>query len=278
MARKSLGDVCRMWLPGLAIAIAAALSTDKVMAQSTALPAPRNTANLLIVPTQADLGIPRELRVSGIWMNGCAPVGATAVFTRFSGPESTPVVTIELFEPLTLVACTQALTPYEQRVTFTPTVRGRLRVVIVTNLGRYIGESVLDVREANDDRSITDITGVWYDPTTNGSGLTFIHSRVNDNTVFGTWYVYGSNGVARWFTIQNNRWSAQGNVLVGDLYETRGLATSCQPLEACPVPFTSVTVLGSARMSFSDANMARIDALSPTGAVLFSSNLQRIQF
>jgi hypothetical protein len=267
----------RVYLSGLAV-LAASLAGVGAAAQTAPLVFPRDFANLTVAPAVADAGTARELRIAGLWMNGCVPVGAKVAFTRFSGPAATPVVTVELQEPQTLVACTLAITPYEQRVTFTPTVRGLLRVVIVTRAGRFLGEGVIDVREASDHRSLADITGVWYDPTTNGSGLTFIHSAADDNTVFGTWYVYGNDGVARWFTIQNARWSAQGRLLRGDLYETRGQPASCAPLPACPVPHTTLNLLGQAQMSFGDANTARIEAFAPGGAPLFASNLQRIQF
>jgi hypothetical protein len=231
-----------------------------------------------VLPASADAGVSRDIQITGRWLNGCVPVEARATQSLVNG---SPLVTVELQEPLTLVACTQAITNYALTTIFVPSVRGRYRLVVVTSSGRFLGESILDVRQATDSRSRYDITGVWYDPATNGSGLTFIHSRANDPLVFGTWYVYGADGVARWFTIQNTRWMSQGNVLEGDLYETRAGSANCPPFSACPVPFSTAQVIGRARMTMNSANSARIEAINPGnpgGAVMFASDLQRIQF
>lgn len=248
------------------------------IAQQAPLPIARNTATVTVTPAVADAGTLREIRVSGNWVNGCAPSTSSAAFQTVGGQST---VTVELRLPQTLVACTQAITPYSQSVTITPSVRGRVRVVVVTDTGQYLGEGSIDVRQPGDDRSRYNVTGLWYDPSTNGSGLTFIHSSTNDNAVFGTWYVYGADGVARWFTIQTTRWTLQGEVLEGDLYETRAAGISCAPLQACPARYSSATIIGRARMAMINANTARIEAISPGGqggAVLFASNLQRIVF
>lgn len=255
--------------------LATALCGQAVSAQVAALPIARNTAEISVTPAVADAGTLREIRVSGRWTDGCVPVSAAAAQSVVGGQ---PAVTIQLQIPLTLVACTQAISPYSLAVSFTPAQRGKHRVLVVTSAGQFLGEGVVDVRQPNDDRSRFDITGLWYDPGTNGSGLTFIHSRTTDSLVFGTWYVYGADGVARWFTIQNTRWVLQGEVLEGDLYETRSAAVSCAPLVACPTLRQSATIIGRARMVMSGAHSAKIEAISPAGAVLFASNIQRIQF
>ncbi|MBL8514514.1 MAG: hypothetical protein JNJ55_11030 [Betaproteobacteria bacterium] len=259
------------------MAIAMSFAAD-ASAQAAQLPIARNTATIGVIPAVADVGTLREIRISGRWTDGCVPVSAAATQSTVGGQ---PVVTIQLQIPLTLIACTQAITSYTQAVNFTPGQRGKHRVVVVTSAGQYLGEGVVDVRQPNDDRSRHDITGLWYDPGSNGSGLTFIHSKSTDSLVFGTWYVYGADGVARWFTIQNTRWTLQGEVLEGDLYETRSAATACAPLTACPALFTSATIIGRARMGMTGADTARIEAISPAGqggAVLFASNIQRINF
>ncbi|MBL8522013.1 MAG: hypothetical protein JNK75_15250 [Betaproteobacteria bacterium] len=261
------------FLPTLLCAVA--LLQGQARAQSAELTFARNSAAVNVQPATADIGVARTIQVSGHWINGCAPVSARATQFPVNG---VPVVTLELQEPLTLIACTQAITPYTLSASFTPVARGRLRIVVVSSSGQFLGEGLLDVRQAGDMHSRHDVTGVWYDPTTNGSGLTFIHSRTTDSLVFGTWYVYGTDGVARWFTIQSTRWLSQGNVLEGDLYETRAGPASCPPLSACPVPFSSVQVIGKARMTMNGAHAARIEAIHPGGAVMFASDVQRIQF
>ncbi|HEX4858495.1 MAG TPA: hypothetical protein VFV17_05715, partial [Usitatibacteraceae bacterium] len=119
----------------------------------------------------------------------------------------------------------------------------------------------------------------WYEPSTNGSGLTFVQSAQVADLVFGTWYVYSADGGSRWYTIQNTAWRSQGSVLEGDLYETRAAGTSCPaPLESCPVPFSALAIIGRARFTLSDEHNGRIEALTALGSTLFASNITRIRF
>lgn len=254
----------------------ASFAVPAARAQSIALVPVTRTATLSVSPEVADVGVPRTLLINGTWTDGCTPVGAK-VDTSSDGREQ--VITINLIIPITLVACTQVITPYTQQVTVTPTARGPQRVVIVTTLGEYLSEGILDVRAASDHKPRTDITGVWFDPATNGSGLTFTQSASRPDLVFGTWYVYSNDGGSRWFTIQNTAWSQQGKVLEGDLLETRGNSVQCiAPLDACPVGLSTVTTMGRARVTLNGNHAALIEAFNPLGALLFSSQIQRIRF
>lgn len=245
-------------------------------AQSTALPAPTRTANVTVTPAVADVGLTRSITVSGNWNNGCVPVGAR-VDSASDSRQTVHTITLEI--PLTLIACLQSFQPYAQTVTLTPTARGLQRILVMTSLGEYAGEAVLDVRAPGDNAPRTDITGVWYDPATNGSGLTFKQSATRPDLVFGTWYVYSADGGSRWFTIQNTAWKAQGSVLEGDLIETRGNPVTCvQPLDACPVTFATYNIIGKARMTLTTDHAAEIEAFSPLGTKLFGSFIQRIRF
>lgn len=246
-------------------------------AQSTALLAPTNVVRVSVTPVVADRGVVRTIKIDGLWHNGCPPsVGQVVPAGIFEG--SRDFITVRLFEPLTLVACTQAITPYSLTVEYTPDTRARQRLIVLTQYGQYLGEGVLDTRAPDDAKAQVDITGVWYDPATNGSGLTFVQSAATNNLVFGTWYIYSQNGTSRWYTIQNTAWQSQGSVLVGGLYEARGKSVVCPTLApACPVGLASASTVGTARFTLRDRNNARIEALSASGALLFASDITRIQ-
>lgn len=264
------GRVASVVRAGAAIVAAAGALT----AQADVVPNSSKLSDVIITPKVADVNVFREIAVSGTWPHACGPTGATLVTTD---TDTSSTIVVRLAVPQTLVACAQVLTKYSVSVGYTPKARGRLRVVVVTNDGEFLGESSLETRAADDNRSLYDITGVWYDPATNGSGLTFIQSRANDNGVFGTWYVYDTQGKARWYSIQNVQWKSQGKVLEGAIYETQGKSVSCPaPFNACPVEFSSATAIGTARITMNSADSAVVQALGANGNVLFSSNVSRV--
>jgi hypothetical protein len=121
----------------------------------------------------ADVGVPRTIQIAGVWP-GCSPVGARVIESGRLAP-TTRVV--QMILPQTLMPCPAAFLPYTASATFTPTSRGIDRLLIHNVDGEYLGESLLDTRAPDDRRSAYNITGMWYDPASNGSGLTFVHSR-----------------------------------------------------------------------------------------------------
>lgn len=255
---------------GLAVALVAALAIGAI-GSNGAVAQPVGRAVVDVTPLVADIGVPRQIRVSGTWAHACVPLSATLVE---GGSGDADQLTVRLNVPQTLVACAQVLTPYSQVVSYTPSVRGKKRIAAVTNDGQYLGDGSLATRGPDDVTSLADITGMWYDPATNGSGLTFIHNGTS--TVFGTWYLYDSQGNARWYTIQNVQWLQQGRVFEGTIYETTGHGVVCPPpFVACPVAFASATPRALARFTLNSATSARIEALAGNGSVLFSSNLVR---
>jgi hypothetical protein len=50
-------------------------------------------------------------------------------------------------------------------------------------------------------------SGLWWDPGEPGWGLSIIH-HIN-GTLFATWYQYGTNGEAVWYTIQGGSWTSR---------------------------------------------------------------------
>jgi hypothetical protein len=68
-------------------------------------------------------------------------------------------------------------------------------------------------------RPLTDYTGLWWNPAEGGWGLS-LHQSAND-TLFGSWYVYGANGQPEWFTIQGGGWTS-GTRWAGTIYRNTG--------------------------------------------------------
>ena len=55
-------------------------------------------------------------------------------------------------------------------------------------------------------RPLTDYSGLWWNPLEGGWGLS-LHQGAND-TLFGSWFVYGASGQPEWFTIQGGGWTS----------------------------------------------------------------------
>ena len=236
--------------------------------------APERVSGITVTPAVADTGVARDIRISGTWP-GCPPVGARITSATGSQP-GTRVARLIL--PQTLLPCAAALS-YSITTTFTPAARGAVNLLVLNVDGEFLGETVVDTRAPDDNHSASNLTGMWYDPLSNGSGLTFVHSRANDNAVFGTWYLYDSTGKPRWYTIQNVEWKSQGRVMEGTLFEIYSLAATCPPpFIACPVR-SGPLMMGTdwrARVTLTGANSARVEALTRAGAVIFASDIMRV--
>ncbi len=131
-----------------------------------------------------------------------------------------------------------------------------------------------------------DTNGMWFDAATNGSGVALHHRRGKTDAVFGTWFLYNNNSESRWVSFQSANWQQDGSVLEGLLIETRG---GCQfpSLVACPAvgnfrtdpPQDLFSATPSrVRITFQSATRARAEVLSLGGAVLFTSELTKLQF
>ncbi len=232
-------------------------------------------AKVEVTPAVADVGVERTITISGIWP-GCVPVGAQLIDNGRASP-ATRIVRLNL--PLTLVACPAAYLSYNVTAKYTPKSRGIDRLLIQNVDGEYLAEGLLDTRAPDNNRSAYNITGMWYDLASTGSGLTFVHSRAagGDNLVFGTWYVYDGGGLPRWYTIQNTEWKSGGLVLEGTMYETRANVSCPIVFLACPAPLSQALAVGRARFTITGTGSARAEALSDSGAVIFTSNLIRAE-
>jgi hypothetical protein len=232
-----------------------------------------------VSPQVADLGVVRTITASGLWPDACIPVSAT-LEEDLAAQLSTLVLRLRV--PETLAACAQVATPYNLQVTYTPKVRGVLKVFALTQSGQPFGQNRVITSTSTDPRARVNLTGLWYDPATNGSGLTFIHAYDGSDVVFGTWYVYSADGKPRWYTIQNSAWKNEGQTLEGKLYETA--ARQCgSNVPVCPPVLDTTKEVGIARVTFNPAfgvifDRASAEAFSPAGQLLFSSTIQRIDF
>jgi hypothetical protein len=229
-------------------------------------------AKFEVVPAVAGPGVARKISISLI--TGCQPE-ATVLDSYEIARKRT--LTVRLDQPNPFFC--DALMTRTVAVTYTPQAEGDLRLLVVTNSGVYVGETTIRTRAAGSNRSQFDLTGMWYDPVTNGSGLTFVHGFSRDDVTFGTWYVYDALGVARWYTIQGMQWKSGGLEATGFIYETTAQSMACMPpLIGCPVPFATVFSPARARIVMQGPNSAQIQALTPDGAVLFTSNIIRSIF
>lgn len=258
--------------------LAASLLSSSAFAQAFPSKPPERVSQITVTPEVADAGIARAIKISGNWM-GCVPVAAAVTPAMVFAP-GTRVA--RLIFPQTLAPCAAVIAPYTVTATYTPAARGIEKLLVLNVDGDYLGEAWVDTRAPGDDRSAFNITGMWYDPQSNGSGLTFMHSRVNDNAVFGTWYVYDSTGKPRWYTIQDTVWKSQGRVMEGVLIQTLGAGSAgCPPpLTACPseqFALRLVVGVGRARITLTGPASALVEALAPGGAVTFSSNVIRAE-
>lgn len=242
-----------------------------------------------IISVVPDVDIPNRLRT--IVISGQALLGCPFADPLFDGANSLLFggVVIRMDPVPTLAPCnTNATTPYRFEVPYTPTAVGTLRVVAASASGGIRSESQIRTAATQGRaRAVGNITGAWYDPATNGSGIQINHNFAGSDAVLATWYVYDTNGKARWLTIQNVTWQAGGAEFTGDLLEIKSGIIICDPI-ACPdtlrpKKFDSMTKVGTVRFRFTGLDpysdtvpQGVAEAFSLTGALLFVSNIQRI--
>ena len=249
--------------------------------------APIILAPIITVAPAVDLpGRPRVITISGQTYAGCpfmTPVVDAAASQLLGG------VVIRLDPVPTLAPCsTIALAPYRFEIPYTPVAIGTLRVVAASSSGLIRSESrIATAGVAGRARAVGDISGLWYDPASNGSGLQFTHNPSGSDGVFGTWFLYDLDGKPRWLTIQGVVWRDDGSVFTADLFENRASIIGCSP--AClfdgliPRTAPTITKIGTVRVSFtglgpySDTPPQGIaEVFSLTGVSIFKSIILRI--
>lgn len=231
---------------------------------------------ITVQPATAGTGVPRTITVEVSLPTGCAPTSASVVpATAFQNR----AITVLLSGPASAQPCTLLPVTHRYQVSYTPETEEELRILVANDGGMYMGEGILTTRNPASQRSRFDLTGMWYDPATNGSGLTFVHAPKRNDSVFGTWYVYDSTGAPRWYSIQGVQWRADGMVAEGALLEASSPINTCAlTLIACPTALSVVRSLGNARIELLNATTARVSALDANGNVLFVSNVIKAAF
>ncbi|MBL8522014.1 MAG: hypothetical protein JNK75_15255 [Betaproteobacteria bacterium] len=233
---------------------------------------------ITVTPASAAPGTPRTITIDTVQAVGCEARQARVVDTEVQWQRT---LVVHLVGGNTGIFC-DALTNYRYVTTYTPSSEGDLKVMAVLAVTPFPGatallaESTMVTRAPASARSRHDLTGMWYDPATNGSGLTFIHAAARNDAVFGTWFLYDAQGLPRWFTIQNVNWKSGGLEAEGTLFNSSSAINIC-PLTVigCPVAAALTAPLGRARIVMHSATQARIEALTPDGSVVFASNVIR---
>jgi hypothetical protein len=259
---------------------------------------------ITVIPELGFQNEPRRIIVESEFPGGCA---LSSPVVDAASAKQTGVLIVRV----AAAPCGPAPTPNRIEVSYTPTTSGVERIVVVQSDGtetRILAESRMRTgfrpRDTTipgpgipvpvnypSDKALSDITGAWFDPSTSGSGLLFTHNFNGSDTMFGTWYMYDTNGNARWFTIQDMEWTGGGSEFVGKLYETRAASGGACTLQTCvgnssrAVASNALTEVGSVRFTFTDIgapNMpvlqkAKISAYRGNDLIL-SSALTRLNF
>ncbi len=228
-------------------------------------------AALEVQPAVAAPGVPRTLTIR--YIAGCN-LGAEIV-----GQTNARNRTVSVRLNLSNAIQCDGLMQQTSTVQITPDTEGDLRVLVISNFGALYAETIIRTRFPLGNRSQIDLSGMWYDPATLGSGLTFMHASTGSDQVFGTWYVYDNQGNPRWFTIQGVQWQSGGTVATGTLYETGANSVVClPPFTGCPVALATIGPRGVVSIQIDGPNSARITAVTSGGGATLSSNLIRSVF
>ena len=289
----------QIWLPKVAriVAIAAGLvlsvatltiqasepeSTGAVLAKPTALAATGGFVYLLAAhPVVGTVGQPRTVFLHHPRPN-CPPYD---VSLDTSAMEASNLVVLR--RTGSFFFCPSVGNPREIaqlarfEFVFTPT-----KVGLLTIRDEIRGVEILIQTLPTAIASKFDTNGMWFDTATNGSGIALHHRRGTTDAAFGTWFLYSNDGTSRWYTLQSTNWQQDGSVLEGLLMQTRG-GCAFANLAGCPA-------LGSfrtdppqdlfwvtpplARITFQSPTRARAEVLTLGGAVLFTSELTKLQF
>ena len=199
-----------------------------------------------VEPLVAPPGVKRTIHVSGFSTDACVPTEA-----RIGRGRQTLDVAVLLTVPPATAVCAQAFATWSFALEFTPDMAGNRDILVMTTEPGALGRGMLVTSYATAVRSKFNINGAWYDPATNGSGLTFDHRYAGSDTVFATWQIYDANGDPRWLSLQQTRWTGDGSVLEGTIYGTKSSPSYCA---TCPSVFTQVEALGEARITFAIVN------------------------
>ncbi|MEP7157335.1 MAG: hypothetical protein ABI905_16255 [Betaproteobacteria bacterium] len=218
--------------------------------------------SLNVAPRTSTLGTART-----IFANGCTGI-ATLDESRVASGILAVRINPSVFE------CGQPA----RILPFTPRTTGKLRVIMMLPDGST--ESEVEMETVAAAHSTVNIDGMWYDPDTTGSGISFHHAAASD-AVFGTWFLFAGAPAKgpKWYALQGMQWTAGGSLLVGMAYEVAApTKPACAAGDDCPRLATSVLPVGSVGVSVLDANNLRVEAIDHYGRPAFVSFVKRLQF
>lgn len=238
----------------LAVAL---LGPSCAMAQAKLTIAP-DRAVVTVTPAVAGPNTPRTITVNGLWHDACVP--GNPMLQNDTGINT---LVFKLHIPQTLVACAQAVTPYQEQLTFTPVVDGVQRIVVLTNDGRILGEGQLITHAQGKARSSVNLTGEWHAADSLGSGLFLTHNFTGSDALLGAWFYYDKEGAGRWGSVQMGTWTTP-TVFEGTLIELFAAPAECGAVRACPRPSTSYAYVAQIRIEVMNDNMIAVEALGPS--------------
>ncbi len=282
---RFIGAVMAGLTTGICVLLASMLFRASPAVAAT-VPPPVTLPVVSVTPLIAAPNVARKIIISSAWLNNCGPVNLKL---ESNDTAQTGILTVRVsfaaIEP-NVVVC-QPILGGDSRLEFdyTPKAEGVLRVVVVTDTETKYGEGNVVTSGAGKARSLVDISGVWFDPATSGSGITFQHNFKSDDVSFGTWYLYDQAGNARWYTMQNAVWNQDGRRFEAQLLESRSPASSCTVDVPCPTASIPSVRIGMVKVSLVGDEFSRtkpllmkVDAFSSSGAALFSSTASRLTF
>jgi hypothetical protein len=216
--------------------------------------------SMYVAPVQAPAGVPRT-----VFLSGCTGAGAI---------DESAIVTGVVYVRISPNPFNCGFPVTQFNMTFTPQSAGTIRVVLRSPQSENMAETSLTVTPRV--RSAFNVEGMWYDPATDGSGISIFHNS-NSDSAFGTWFLYDRSSSTWWFSLQNLNWTGNGKSAEGLIYQVTAAKSACAAgATECVKRAEAVEAAGSFRVNFTDTNTARIEAIDRRGNVAFVSNLRRL--
>jgi len=217
--------------------------------------------------------------ISGTWLNGCIPNSATVTSNNYSALIVLKVPPLDTF-------CSQALTNF--RVTAAPVSfaqAGSYSLEVIDSNGQRLKSSGFAVQSPTTAYSQFNVSGVWFEPTSSGSGLFLLHSKKGTNdAIFGGWNNYRQSGESSWFSLQGGAWVSPLS-FAGEVHESKGMLLTCFlpvptdpncPNALNPIPAASGGRVGSYRLDVISESSAEITFKLDSGPTTRKIRLQKI--
>ena len=250
-------------------------------ALSTALLSPNSRE--IVFTVHPMVGRPNQPRTIFLqqFVPGCPGVDLSV---DTSSMDSTGLVAIRAKRRTGIICPSVPMSPVYARFEFefTPTKEGALTIHSDAGGLDFTIQTVSDAMASK-----FDVNGMWFDTSTNGSGIALHHSRGKSDVAFGTWFLFSNTtGAPRWYTLQTTYWAQDGSALEGLLYTVNGLCVTPN-LAGCPGAgsvrsdfprYLLWEAPSRARITFQSSVRARAEVLSLGGTVLFTSELTKLLF